>query len=141
MNIVTKSSQQKRKCNWCKKRFKPRVAGRPALFCSASCRQRAYERRKWTPHSASDALALDLLSPAARRKMIAEVRHIYMLELLWDGTVPLRDVAQIDGVLDPLKPPMRMVWLRRLEEGRRKDDQALSIIAQWRLSRQQPHGE
>jgi hypothetical protein len=41
---------------------------------------------------------------AARRKMIAEVRHAYMFELLWDGTVPLYDVARIDGVLDAVPP-------------------------------------
>jgi hypothetical protein len=43
--------------------------------------------------------------------MIAEVRHAYMFELLWDGTVPLCDIARIDGVLDAVPPPDRMPWL------------------------------
>jgi hypothetical protein len=33
-------------CEWCRCRVKPKPCGRPARFCSASCRQRAYERRQ-----------------------------------------------------------------------------------------------
>jgi len=38
MKIVTK-------CGWCRKQFTPKRRGRPRVYCSASCRQRAYERR------------------------------------------------------------------------------------------------
>ncbi len=138
MKDVTKARPRKRRCRWCKKHFQPKPAGRPALFCSASCRQRTYERRKWTEFSGLDALSLDLIPWAAKRKMVEQTRHAHMIELVTRGTVPLTDIAQIDGILDPLPPLDRLPLLRRIEQGRRKDDQALGIIAKWRLLRQQP---
>ncbi len=42
---VTKSVTKKRACGWCKRKFKPEQRGRPRLYCSRSCRQRAYESR------------------------------------------------------------------------------------------------
>ena len=58
MKCVIKAARPKpRKCAWCGKRFAPKPVGRPALFCSASCRQRAYEKRRLSQYSASDALA------------------------------------------------------------------------------------
>ena len=44
------------------------------------------------------------------------VRLDHMIELLTNGTVPLNDVAQIDGVLDAVEPPKRMPLLRRIEQ-------------------------
>ena len=85
-----------------------------------------------------DALSLDLIPWAAKRKMVEQTRHAHMIELVTRGTVPLTDIAQIDGILDPLPPLDRLPLLRRIEQGRRKDDQALGIIAKWRLLRQQP---
>jgi hypothetical protein len=142
MEIVTKVRPRKRRCRWCKKHFQPKPAGRPGLYCSASCRQRTYEKRKWSEFSGLDALALDLLPWATQRKMIEQARHAHMIELLKNGTVPLTDIAQIDGVLDPLEPHRRMSFLKDIESRRRarNDDQALGIIAQWRLLRQQPLG-
>ena len=139
MKAVTKIGRQRQRCLWCRKTFKPKAGGRPALYCSASCRQRAYEKRKWTPYSASDALSRDLLPPAAALKLRQEERRAYMLELVLMGTVPLVDVAQIDGILDQAKPPERQSLLRRIEGAcrRRGDDRGLSIITRWRLLRQQ----
>lgn len=34
------------KCKWCRKRFRRQKRGRRPLYCCASCRQRAYERRR-----------------------------------------------------------------------------------------------
>ena len=93
------------RCRWCKRPFRPRPGGRPALFCKPACRQRAYEKRKWTPYSETDALALDLLPAAALRRLVARVRHQHMVELLKSGAVPLVDPAQIDGVLDSMAKP------------------------------------
>ena len=123
--------------------FKPKAGGRPAFYCSASCRQRAYEKRKWTPYSASDALARDLLPPAAAEKLRQEERRVYMLELVLTGTVPLLDVAQIDGILDQAKPQERQSLLRRIEDAcrHRGDERGLSIIARWRLSYQEAPSE
>jgi ribosomal protein L34E len=143
MKPVTKRSRPKPKCAWCGTRLKPQPAGRPALFCSASCRQRAYEKRKWARYSASDALALNLLPPAALRKVTEEARHKYMIELLANGTVPLDDTAQIDGVLDTVKPQKRLPLLGRIETAcrHRADGKALATIARWRLSQQQPSSQ
>jgi hypothetical protein len=127
-------------CGWCDKRFAPQITGRPPSFCSASCRQRAYEKRKWSPYSTSDDLALHLLPPAAQRRVIEEVRRAHMSELIVSGVVPLQDTAQIDGVLDAVKPRNRPSLLRRIEAGcrQRADDKALAIMAHWRLAKQQP---
>ena len=115
MKPVTKPSSP-RKCTRCGKRIKPKPAGRPASFCSASCRQRAYEKRKWTPYDKLDAAAWVVLPEGTRRKVTELVRLDHMIELLTNGTVPLNDVAQIDGVLDAVEPPKRMPLLRRIEQ-------------------------
>jgi len=140
MEVVTKVGRRKQRCRWCRQFFKPKAGGRPPLFCSASCRQRAYEKRKWTPYSASDALARDLLPWAAAQRMRQVERHAHMIELIMTGVVPLRAPAQIDEVLDPATPQERTILLQRIEGAcqRRADDQSLATIARWRLSRQQP---
>lgn len=140
MEPVTKPARPKRRCQWCRKLFRPKSGGRPPVFCSASCRSRAYEKRKWSPYTASDALARDLLPSAAALRVRQAERQAYMIELLMNGTVPLVDPAQIDGVLDPLKPVERMPLLRRIEDAcrGRQDAQALSTLARWRLERQEP---
>ena len=46
MKLVTKSTYARRRCQWCRKQFTPAAGGRPAVFCSATCRQRDYEARK-----------------------------------------------------------------------------------------------
>jgi hypothetical protein len=133
MRAVTKL-----KCLHCRKRFKPPPRGRTPLYCSASCRQRAYEKRKWTPYGARDALTLDLLPWAAKRYLERDVRHLHMIELIKHGTVPLVDQAQIDGLLDYVKTPERLPLLRQIEAAchRRGDEQALATITRWRLARQ-----
>jgi hypothetical protein len=140
VKAVTKVARRKRRCGWCRRSFKPKEGGRPALYCRASCRQRAYEKRKWTAFGAPDALALDLLPLAARRKLVATVRHAHMVELLRNGVVPLTNPAQIDGVLDPATPLERPGLLQRIEHDCRDrgDERAMSVIARWRLAKQQP---
>jgi hypothetical protein len=137
--IVTKVRPRKRRCRFCKKHFQPKPMGRPALFCSASCRQRTYEMHKWSEFSGLSALSLDLIPWAAKRKMVEQVRHAHMFELLKSGAVPLTDVAQIDGFLDQLEPRRRMSFLRDIEDSHavRNNEKALGIVAQWRLLRQQ----
>jgi hypothetical protein len=138
---VTKDGRPKPpKCAWCRKRFARKATGRPATFCSASCRQRAYEKRKWNPYSASDALARDLLPRAAREELRQDERRAYMIELIMNGTVRLSDPAQVDGILDGAVPQERIALLRKIEGAcrRRADDGALATLARWRLERQQP---
>ena len=127
-----------RRCAWCKRPFKPKPRGRPSLYCKPACRQRAYEKRKWSPFSASDALSLDLLPRAALRKLQAETRYQYMIDLIKSGVVLLTDPAQIDGLLDPKPPEDRRSLLRQIEDAcrRRGDEIAMSTIARWRLQRQ-----
>jgi hypothetical protein len=132
MEVVTKIRPKKQRCRWCGKPFMPKPAGRPAVYCKPACRQRAYEKRRWTPISDQDAMALDLLRPTARRLFRAQVRHQYMVELLQHGVVPLLNPAQIDRVLDVLaKPRDRRDTLNRIENACRKrgDDAALATIA------------
>ena len=140
MECVTKPVLPKLKCTWCWKRFKAQsLIGRRPQYCSASCRQRAYEKRKWHPYGGLHALKLDLLPFAAMRRLQEDIRRQHMLELVMYGTVPLYDVAQISGILDAVKAPERMALLRRIETAceRRTDETALATIARWRMLRQQ----
>lgn len=140
MKPVTKPTQPKLKCGWCQKRFKAQsLVGRRPQYCSASCRQRAYEKRKWRPYDAMDALKLDLLPSAAMRRLHEDIRRQHMLELVMNGTVPLDDVAQVSGILDAVKDPQRMPLLLRIQAAcqRRADEKALATIAHWRMLRQQ----
>jgi hypothetical protein len=78
---VTKPKRRQRKCQWCREWFTPARRGRPARYCSPSCRQRAYERRrleKADQDNASAALAQDLaeakqLAARAVRRRLAEL--------------------------------------------------------------------
>ena len=136
MEFVTKRTPSNAKCAWCRRRFKPKAVGRPAVYCSVSFRQRAYEKRRWTPYAAADAIALDMLPWAARKRLIQEVRREHMLELIKNGTVPLVEIAQIDGVLDAVPVPKRRPLLAEIEEKcrDRADDGGLATIARWRRS-------
>src|SRR5216684_2391000 len=56
------------KCRHCKAKIPPQTGGgRPKKYCSASCRQAAYRRRKADPHaSVKSLLARDLYEMANR---------------------------------------------------------------------------
>jgi hypothetical protein len=138
MEVVTKPKPQRRRCQWCRKPLKSKPRGRPQLFCGPSCRQRAYEKRKWTPYTALDALSRDLLPASAMRRLVQEIRHKHMIELIKTGVVPLRDPAQIDGVLDGEKPKDRLNRLNNIESTCQinGNEEALATIARWRLERQ-----
>jgi len=51
------------RCRWCGRRFQPAARGPVAIYCSASCRQRAYEKRE------RDKLAQDELSARLARDL------------------------------------------------------------------------
>jgi hypothetical protein len=81
-------------------------------------------------------MALDMLPWAARKRLIQDVRRKHMLELIKNGTVPLVEIAQIDGVLDAVPVPKRRPLLAEIEEKcrDRADDGGLATIAHWRRS-------
>ena len=54
------------RCPVCKERFKIHPRGRPPTFCSRSCRQRAYEQRKWSRPHPVELLARDIASVRVR---------------------------------------------------------------------------
>jgi len=45
----------KPRCEWCNRRIKAKPLGRPARFCSASCRQLAYARRQLAKRKQAEA--------------------------------------------------------------------------------------
>ena len=47
------------RCQWCRHLLKPKGRGRTARFCSASCRQLAYERRRLTKQKQAEADAIN----------------------------------------------------------------------------------
>ena len=51
------------KCKWCGHQIKGKRNGRPARYCSASCRQRAYERRLLEKQKQAEADAANAALP------------------------------------------------------------------------------
>lgn len=76
-----------RKCAWCKKRIKIKPRGRVPVFCSSSCRQHAYEKRKWQRPHALELLAYDL----AHTKVREEIRR-QILSVLQEMGLPVEAV-------------------------------------------------
>jgi len=76
--VVTKRPPGRRKCRWCKVLFQQSGRGRPPVYCSASCRQRAYEaRKKADPAGWGAAFRADLRTPARRaQEREREVRSL-----------------------------------------------------------------
>jgi hypothetical protein len=60
------------RCRWCKTKIEIKPRGRVAEFCSQTCRQRAYEQRKWTRPVAIEAVAGDLATTKVREAIRAE---------------------------------------------------------------------
>jgi hypothetical protein len=63
------------RCPVCKTRFKVNLRGRPPTFCSQSCRQRAYEQRRWSRPHPVELLARDLDTASVRNFIRQEVRE------------------------------------------------------------------
>jgi len=66
------------RCPVCKERFKIHPRGRPPTFCSRSCRQRAYEQRKWSRPHPVELLARDIASVRVRDMIRQEIRQILL---------------------------------------------------------------
>ena len=91
------------RCPVCKERFKIHPRGRPPTFCSRSCRQRAYEQRKWSKPHPIELLARDIATVQVR-DAIRQVARELLLE------------AGIILPLPPLKPKRRGPPLRLVEK-------------------------
>jgi hypothetical protein len=61
------------RCRWCRKRFKVLVRGRLPDYCSDSCRQRAYQKRKWRDETPVVLLAKDLAHIRVREWLRKEI--------------------------------------------------------------------
>ena len=67
--------RRKVRCPVCKTRFKVNSRGRPPTLCSQSCRQRAYEQRKWSRPHPVEQLARDIDTARVRNVIREEVRE------------------------------------------------------------------
>jgi hypothetical protein len=63
------------RCPVCKLRFKVNSRGRPPTFCSQSCRQRAYEQRRWSRPHPVELLARDIDTARVRDVIRQELRE------------------------------------------------------------------
>jgi hypothetical protein len=66
------------RCPVCKERFKISPRGRPRTFCGRSCRQRAYEQRKWSRPHLVELLARDIASARVRDFIREQVRELLL---------------------------------------------------------------
>jgi hypothetical protein len=79
MSPLTPRTRRRRsaRCRFCKEKFRLHPGrGRPPSFCSASCRQRDYERRKWQRPHPVDLLARDINTVQVKdlvRRIVREV--------------------------------------------------------------------
>ena len=76
---VTKMRQRRHRhvrCAQCRRKEKINPRGRVPRFCSRSCRQRAYERRKWQKPTPVELLARAVDSMAVRQLVREEVRKV-----------------------------------------------------------------
>jgi hypothetical protein len=78
------------RCQWCKEEMKISARGRVPRFCSKTCRQRDYEKRKWSRPALVEALAHDLASIKVREFIRKEI-----LAILWEFGL----------ITDPTPPP------------------------------------
>src|SRR5262249_7649552 len=78
---VPRSQSRRRKsarCPVCKEKFKIPPRGRPPAFCSRSCRQRAYEQRKWSKPHPVELLARDIATASVRDLVRQVVREVLL---------------------------------------------------------------
>src|SRR5262249_14478642 len=81
MTILRSQSRRRKsaRCPVCKEKFKIPPRGRPSVFCSRSCRQRAYEQRKWSKPHPIDLLARDIAT-ARVRDVIRQIGREFRVE-------------------------------------------------------------
>ena len=85
---------KKRLCKTCKKPLAGGERGRPAAYCSAACRQRAYRKRSADPRAVPlRLLGSDLLAikerEARKRAAVAALNQLgYAVQLTWVGANP-----------------------------------------------------
>jgi hypothetical protein len=89
----------------CGERFKINPRGRPSTFCSRSCRQRDYERRKWSRPHPVELLTRDINTVQVRDF----IRQIIREELLKAGITLLPPPP-------PSKPKQRDAHLHLVEK-------------------------
>jgi len=85
---------KRRRCKTCKKPLAGGERGRPAAYCSAACRQRAYRKRSQNPRAVplrllrSDLLAIKERE-ARKRAAVAALNQLgYAVRLTWVGANP-----------------------------------------------------
>ena len=85
---------KKGRCKTCKKPLARGGPGRPAAYCSAACRQRAYRKRSENPHAVplrllrSDLLAIKERE-ARKRAAVETLKQLgFEAQLTWVGANP-----------------------------------------------------
>jgi hypothetical protein len=87
-----KRQQRRRaKCAFCGLDFSPQKRGRLPRFCSATCRQRAYERR----HAGGDAATTVLAKDLDRRQVRQAIRDEILDILLTAGILRPEDMHKV----------------------------------------------
>jgi len=102
---VPRSQSRRRKsarCPGCKEWFKIPPRGRPPAFCSRSCRQRAYEQRKWSKPHPVELLARDIATASV---------HDLVQQVVWEVLLEAGIVSLPSPPPKPKSsgPPLRLI--------------------------------
>ena len=107
VKIVMKIAMKK--CARCKRRFRPKAAGRPARFCSPACRQSAYLDRKVNRLHPVALLAADLENVRVRewlrREMWAFMRELGLVQETQPPPMPKQSSKRPKPNLTLVPPP------------------------------------
>jgi hypothetical protein len=92
------------RCARCKKKMSIQPRGRVRVFCSKTCRQRAYEKRKWSRPTPIEALDHDLATIK-----VCDIIRTEVLAILQDRGL-ITDTSPPPTPKAPRKrPPLRVV--------------------------------
>ena len=89
------------RCGWCGEAFVQHPKGRPRRWCKQSCRQRAFEARKYSQRLGVDDAAL----------MVDRHQYELLLDRRYEVVMAVRDIRKDQNGDQTGRPPEQLDWL------------------------------
>jgi hypothetical protein len=100
-SLTGRPLRRRKKCVWCRRWFKPAARGPVATYCSASCRQQAYQRRR-LEKAQQDRISTALAKDLREAKQLDLKRALRKIEQLERENEQLRLELQLHAPDSPL---------------------------------------